>query len=96
METGADGLSVAEVAEHSTMDCARRSADHLMDPHCTFDGGLLEGGLLEGVHLFFAHIEELDFGWRKDMEVCTHSDMATCESAVLFIVAPTPSTGPLP
>lgn len=68
METGADGLSVAEVAEHSTMDCARCSADHLMDPYCTFDGGLLEGGLLEGVHLFFVHIEELDFGWRKDME----------------------------
>lgn len=32
----ADGLSVAEAAEHSIMDCARRSADHLMNAQCTW------------------------------------------------------------
>ena len=41
METGTDGLSVAEAAEHSIMDRARCSADYLMNAHGTFNGGQL-------------------------------------------------------
>lgn len=35
--TGTEGLTVAEAAEHSIMDPARRSVDYLMNAQCTFD-----------------------------------------------------------
>lgn len=41
VEAGTDGLSIAEAAEHSIMDCAKCSADHLMNAQCTFDAGQL-------------------------------------------------------
>lgn len=67
LETGTDGLSVAEAAEHSIMDCARRSADYLMNAQCTFDGGQLFWKVCAySVYLVFLHIEELDFGERKE------------------------------
>ena len=67
VETGTDGLSVAEAAEHSMMDCARRSADHLMNTQSTFDGvQLFWKECTHSVYLFFLNIEELDFGERKE------------------------------
>lgn len=67
VETGTDGISVAEAAEHSIMDCARHGTDHLMNTQSTFDGGqLFWKECTHSVYLFFLNIEELDFGERKE------------------------------
>lgn len=49
------------------MDCARRSANHLVNGQCTIDGRqLFWKEYTYSVYLFFLHVKELDLGERKE------------------------------